>query len=73
MNRKKIIVGIILGIVLLIIGILITIPVLVMNSMVNMHVDFDKVWTVEDVGIEAKHFFVITDDELKISAYEVPV
>ena len=35
--------------------------------MVNMHVDFDKVWTVEDVGIEAKHFFVITDDELKIS------
>lgn len=41
--------------------------------MVNMHVDFDKVWTVEDVGIEAKHFFVITDDELKISAYEVPV
>jgi len=38
-----------------------------------MHVDFDTVWTAEDFGIEAEHFFVTTDDNLKISAYEVSV
>lgn len=72
-KKKKIIFGIILGFVLLITGFLVTIPVLVMNPMVNMHVDFDEVWTAEDFGIEAKQFFVTTDDKLKISAYEVPV
>lgn len=70
---KKTVLGIILGIVLLIIGALVTIPVLVMNSMLNMHVDFEKVWTAEEYGIEAEHFFVTTEDGLKISAYEVPV
>lgn len=72
-KRKKIIFVTVLGFVLLLIGFLITIPVLVMNSMVNMHVNFDEVWTAEDFGIEAEHFFVTTDDELKISAYEVSV
>lgn len=76
MNKKKrtrIIFGIILGLVLLIIGFLVTIPVLVINSMVNRHIDFDKVWTAEEFGIEAKQFFVTTDDALNISAYEVSV
>lgn len=72
-KKKKIIIGVILGFVLLILGSIITIPVLVMNSFVNMHVDFDTVWTAEDFGIEAEHFFVTTDDNLKISAYEVSV
>jgi len=72
-KKKKIIFGVILGFVLLIIGSLVTIPVLVMNSLVNMHVNFKEVWKPEDFGIEAKHFFVTTEDKLKISAYEVSV
>ncbi|NLD49257.1 MAG: alpha/beta hydrolase [Clostridiaceae bacterium] len=72
-KKKRILLGIVLGFVLLIIGFLVTIPVLVMNSMVNMHVNFDEVRTAEDFGIEAEHFFVTTDDNLKISAWEVSV
>jgi len=72
-KKKKIIFGVILGFVLLIIGSLVTIPALVMNSLVNMHINFDEVWTAEDFGIEAEHFFVTTDDKLRISAYEVSV
>lgn len=72
-KKKKIIFGVILGFALLILGSLVTIPALVMNSLVNMHVNFDEVWTAEDFGIDAEHFFVTTDDKLKISAYEVSV
>lgn len=72
-KKKRIIFVVIFGFVLLIIGSLVTIPVLVMNSLVNMHVNFDEVWTAEDFGIEAEHFFVTTDDKLKISAFEVSV
>lgn len=72
-KKRKILAGIVLGFFLLILGFLIAIPVLVMNPMDNMHVDFDEVWTAEEFGIEAEHFFVKTDDDLKISAYEVPV
>jgi len=72
-KKKKIIIVVILGFVLLILGSLVTIPVLVMNSLANMHVNFEEVWTAEDFGIEAEHFFVTTDDKLKISAYEVSV
>lgn len=72
-KKKKIIISIILGFVLVIIGFLITIPVLVINSMVNKHIDFNEVWKAEDFGIEANHFFVETDDGLKISAYKVDV
>ena len=52
-KKKKIILGVILGFVLLILGSLVTIPALVMNSLVNMNVDFNEVWTAEDFGIEA--------------------
>lgn len=72
-KKKKIILAVILGFVLLIIGLLVTVPVLFMNSMVNGHVNFKEVWTPEDFGIEAEHFFVTTDDKLRISAYEVSV
>ncbi|NLE00566.1 MAG: alpha/beta hydrolase [Fibrobacter sp.] len=70
-KKKKIIFGVTIGLVLLIIGSLVAIPVVVMNSLANMHVDFNEVWTAEDFGIEAEHFFVTTDDNLKISAFEV--
>ncbi|MDD2289844.1 MAG: alpha/beta fold hydrolase [Bacteroidales bacterium] len=72
-NKKKTVLGIILGVVLLIIGSLVTIPILVMNSIVNRHVDFEEVWTAEEFGLEAEHFFVTTEDGLRISAYEVSV
>jgi uncharacterized protein len=34
-------------------------------------VNFAKTWKAEDFGLEATHFFVKTDDGLRISAYEV--
>jgi predicted acyl esterase len=49
----------------------IVLPFIVINKMVNMHVDFKEVYRAEDFGIEADHFFVTTDDGLKISAYDV--
>lgn len=72
-KKKKNIIGVILGFGLLIFGILLTIPFLIINPMVNKHVDFNKVWTAKEFGIEAEHFFVKTDDGLNISAYEVAV
>jgi uncharacterized protein len=72
-KKRKIIVGVILVLVLLSIGFFITIALQVMSPMVNMHIDFSEVWTAKEFGLEAKHFFVKTDDGLKISAYEVAV
>ena len=70
-KKKKIIIGAMLGFVVLSMGILLAIPFLVMNPMVNKHIDFKEEWTAQEFGIEAKHFFVKTDDGLNISAYEV--
>ena len=39
----------------------------------NQHIDFKKIWKSEDFELEAEHFFVKTEDGLKISAYEVSV
>jgi uncharacterized protein len=72
-KKKKIFIGIALGLAILIIAFLIAIPVMVMNPMVNMHIDFTEIWKAEDFGIQGKHFFVKTEDGLKISAYEVEV
>lgn len=72
-KKRKVIISVLLVIILFIIGFLITIPVLVINPMVNKHIDFDEVWKAEEFGIEAEHFFVETDDGLKISAYKVDV
>jgi uncharacterized protein len=49
----------------------IVIPFIIIDKMANMHVDFKEIYIAEDFGIEADHFFVTTDDGLKISAYEV--
>ncbi|CUS89355.1 hypothetical protein JGI13_01691, partial [Candidatus Kryptonium thompsonii] len=72
-KKRKILISIILGFILFIVGFLITIPVFVINSMVNRHVDFNEIWKAEDFGIKAEHFFVRTDDGLRISAYKVDV
>lgn len=64
---------IILGILVVILGILIVIPFTIMNPMLNRHVNFSQLWTAEEFGIDAKHFFVKTEDGINISAYEVSV
>ena len=72
-NKKKMLMWIIIGFVLLSVGVFITIPFVVMNPWLNMHVNFDKIWTAEEFGLVAEHFFVQTEDGLNISAYEVAV
>jgi uncharacterized protein len=42
-----------------------------MNKFFNMHVTHGNIWTPEEYGITADHFFVKTSDSLKISAWEV--
>jgi uncharacterized protein len=49
----------------------ITIPFVILNRMANRHVDFREVHKPEDFGIESQHFFVTTEDGLRISCYEV--
>lgn len=70
-GKRKIIIGITTGLILLIAGILMAIPLLVMNPMVNKHVDFNKLYTAAEYNLEAQHLFVTTEDGLKISAFEV--
>ena len=72
-RKKKMVGGIIIGFVLLIIGAFITIPLVIMNPWLNIHVNFNKVWTAEEFDLDAEHFFVKTEDGLNISAYEVTV
>lgn len=68
---RKVLIGLFIGLLIVGIGFMIAIPVLVMNSFVNKHVEFQKVWTPAEFGIQAEHFFVSTEDGLKISAWEV--
>ena len=70
---KKIILGITVGFLVLLTAFRISLPFLIINKMVNMHVNFTEVWRAEDFNIKADHFFVKTDDGLNISAYEVKV
>lgn len=69
MSRKKIgIIGLIITV--LIILIVLSIPPLLMNSMVNSHVDFD-VYPSAQYGVEAEFINLTTEDELSIAAWEV--
>jgi uncharacterized protein len=51
----------------------IVLPFIVLNRMANRHVNFREIWNAGDFGMDAHHFFVETDDGLRISAYEVRV
>lgn len=73
LNFRKIIIRLFLFLILIIIGFFVTIPLLIMKSQLHKHVNFAKTWKAEDFGLEATHFFVKTNDGLKISAYEVTV
>ena len=70
-KAKKIILWLLLGLFIFAIGFLLAMPLLVMNPMTNKHIDFKKVWSAQDYGMEAEHFFVKTEDGLSISAWEI--
>ena len=72
-RKKKWMIWIISGFVLLCIGVFITIPFVIINPMLNTHVNFQQTWTAEEFDLDAEHFFVKTDDGLNISAYQVVV
>ncbi len=72
-RKKRIIIWITGCVVTLTVGIFALIPFVVMNPMVNKHVDFQRIWKAEEFGLEANHFFVKTEDGVKISTYEVEV
>jgi len=47
------------------------IPYSIMGNMVDGHVEYRTIYNAEDYDLEATHFFVTTEDGLRISAYEV--
>jgi ferredoxin len=70
---KKMVLWIVIGLQLLSIGIFFSMPVIFMNPMINKHIHFNEIWTSEEYGLQAEHFFVKTDDGINISVYEVEV
>ncbi len=70
-SRKKLLLRIAIGFVGVNLIVWAAIPLLIMNSMLDRHVNFEKTWQAEEVGLEAAHFFVETQDGLDISAWEV--
>lgn len=68
---KKILKIIISFLFVLIIGVFSAAPPLVLNNMVNKHVNFKKTYDAEEYGISSNKLKLITSDGLKIVAYEV--
>lgn len=68
---RKILLGIVSLVVLVGLGALLTIPPLVMGDMINLHVDFTKVYDPSDFGLDAAELMLRTSDGLGISAFEV--
>lgn len=68
---KKILLITFLVFVIIIIGSLTALPPIIMNDMVNLHIDFNQVYQAEDFGISAEELRLTTPDQLSITAYEV--
>lgn len=49
----------------------IVLPFFILHGIADRHVDFREIYAPSDFGLEARHCFVTTDDDLKISVYEV--
>jgi len=62
-----------LGIFLLLNVFRVVLPFIVLNRLANRHINFRDILKAEDFGLESRHFFVKTDDGLKISVYEVSI
>ena len=67
-NKKKMIITLIAIILCLFIGLLAVIPVIIINPMVNSHVNF-KLYSPQDYGVEAKSLTLNTEDGLSIAAW----
>ena len=72
-NKRKPLLWIVVGGIFLCVGIFITIPLVIMNVMLDMHINYSKTWEAKDFGLDATHFFVKTEDGLNISTYEIAV
>jgi len=72
-KKKKIIISSVIIFLIVNICVFSVIPYRIMSSMVDRHVNFKTVMTPEEFGLNAKHFFVKTEDGLNISTYEVAI
>ena len=72
-KKKKIILRSFIIFLVINICIFSVIPFRITSSMVDKHVDFKRILTPEEYGLNAKHFFVKTEDGMNISTYEVAV
>lgn len=73
-KRKKLTKIIIVTLVILIIlalAFLFIVPHMVMNDMVNIHVNFDKMYSSDDFGVDSEKLKLETSDGLDVVAYEV--
>ena len=71
-NRlKKVVIILITIIFMLVIGFLAVIPSLIMNDMVNLHVDFKQTYSLEDFEISSEKLMLRTSDNINIVAHEV--
>ncbi len=68
---KKIILITISSLVLAFLIFLAVITFNVVDSMTERHINFSKLYNASDYGLEAKHLFLKTEDNINISAYEV--
>lgn len=68
---KKILLIIFAILLILTIAIFSAIPPLIMNGMVNMHVNFSETYTAKQFGIISNNLKLSASDGLKIAAYEV--
>lgn len=64
---------IIICIVVILLGLFLSIPLVVLHKSFDKHINFNRIWTGDEFNVEEDHFFLTTDDGLKISVYEVVV
>ncbi|MBU5437329.1 alpha/beta hydrolase [Tissierella sp. MSJ-40] len=68
---KKIIAWLLISLFILSIIAFSLLPPIMINKMVNMHVDFKETYAAEEFGISSEHLTLKTEDGLNIAAYEV--
>lgn len=71
MNKKKIFILVLIVAILVSSLILITIPHFIIGEMVNMHVEFNKIYEAEEFDLESEKIILETEDGLEIVTYHV--
>lgn len=70
---SKRVLSIVVGIILLLfIAVLLAVPPMITKDMVNMHVNFKKLYAAGDYGLQSETLMLETSDGLKVAAYYVP-